>query len=422
MTAVLSYPGNMAHAQHIALALLEAGELDAFVTTFVFREGGVLDRILAVSPHRFSGPARGQLRRRSIGEVPASYVRSYPWLEIVRTMSSRILKDPILTDRIWDVMSRSFDATVARVDVPRITEIHAFEYTGLASFERARELGVRTILHLPSLDSAAFEAIRTQEFAKWPELASEQPAYFKKKFAERYARRKGEIALADLIVANSSLTARSHISAGADRSRVVNVPCGAPEPIDEIVLAPDQQTRPLRVLWAGTFSLGKGAHYLALALNGMKRGSSIEVEAFGAVGLPADFLSRYCDGISFRGSIPHAALQSRYESADVLVFPTLSDGFGMVATEAMARGLPVLTTDQAGAADLMKHGVNGLIVEAASAEAISDALQWCLDNRAHLVEMRYAALNTARARPWAQFRREFTEAIKGRSKAVLGKP
>ena len=46
--------------------------------------------------------------------------------------------------------------------------------------------------------------------------------------------------------------------------------------------------------------------------------------------------------------MPRSTLISAYEAADILMSPTLSDGFGLAVTEAMAQGLPVITTDQAG--------------------------------------------------------------------------
>ena len=97
-------------------------------------------------------------------------------------------------------------------------------------------------------------------------------------------------------------------------------------------------------------------------------------------------------------------------SADVLVFPTLSDGFGMVVAEAMAHGLPVITTDQAGAADLVSPD-NGLIVPAADAQALAHALQWCLDNRDRLHTMRFHAFETARRRQWPHFRHDLIAAL-----------
>ena len=94
----------------------------------------------------------------------------------------------------------------------------------------------------------------------------------------------------------------------------------------------------------------------------------------------------------------------------MLVFPTLSDGFGMVVTEAMAHGLPVITTDKAGAADLVSPD-NGLIVPAADPRALADALQWCLDNRERLHAMRFHALDTARRRQWPDYRRDLIAAL-----------
>ena len=92
------------------------------------------------------------------------------------------------------------------------------------------------------------------------------------------------------------------------------------------------------------------------------------------------------------------------------MFPTLSDGFGLVVAEAMAHGLPVITTDQAGAADLVTPD-NGLIVPAADPRALADALQWCLDNRDRLQAMRFHALETARRRQWPDFRRDLIAAL-----------
>jgi glycosyltransferase involved in cell wall biosynthesis len=83
----------------------------------------------------------------------------------------------------------------------------------------------------------------------------------------------------------------------------------------------------------------------------------------------------------------------------------------MVVTEAFARGLPVITTDQAGASDLVRHGENGLIVPAGDPVALRDALHWCLDNRLRVYEMRFAALETAKRWQWTDYRRKFIEEV-----------
>ena len=89
---------------------------------------------------------------------------------------------------------------------------------------------------------------------------------------------------------------------------------------------------------------------------------------------PKGFCAVYPASIRFYSTIPHVELFKQYQKADVLVFPTLCDGFGMVVTEAFAHGLPVITTNRAGAADLVRHGENGLIVPAGDAGALAQAL------------------------------------------------
>jgi glycosyltransferase involved in cell wall biosynthesis len=168
--------------------------------------------------------------------------------------------------------------------------------------------------------------------------------------------------------------------------------------------------RPLKAIGAGTFSLRMGAHYLIEAWRLLGAGERARLEVYGQPHVPPRLRAATPDNVSYHGSVPKPVLFEAYRSADVLVFPTLSDGFGLVVAEAMAHGLPVITTDQAGAADLVTPN-NGLIVPAADARALADALQWCLDNRRRLHDMRFHALETARRRQWPDFRRDLVAAL-----------
>jgi len=405
MRTVLAYPGNMAEAQHGALALAEAGALQAFVTTFTYRRKGLLASALRSLPVALARRLSQELARRAVDAVPAHLVRPHPGWELLRTASSKAGASPVLVDHLWEQMSHRFDALVARRYVAKAEAVEAFEYTALASFERAKAEGRARVLHVPSLDSLQFDAIQRRERRHWPELASAHDAYFERKFPQRYERRRREIELADVIVANSALTAQSHIDAGADPERVFAVPYAAPPPVAAVSDDDGGRGRPLAVLWAGTFSLRKGAHYLLEAWRLLRASDHARLHVYGQPQLPPRLCAAALDGVTFHGSVAHPVLFAAYRSADVLVFPTLSDGFGMVVTEAMAHGLPVITTDKAGAADLVSPD-NGLIVPTADARALADALQWCLDNRERLRAMRYHALSTARRRQWPDYRRD----------------
>jgi glycosyltransferase involved in cell wall biosynthesis len=87
----------------------------------------------------------------------------------------------------------------------------------------------------------------------------------------------------------------------------------------------------------------------------------------------------------------------------------------MVATEAWSRGLPVITTRAAGAADFLRVHENGLLVEPGSAASIAEALLWCLDHRAELSAMREPALATAARWQWSDYRRALAAAVRSES-------
>jgi UDP-glucose:(heptosyl)LPS alpha-1,3-glucosyltransferase len=77
-------------------------------------------------------------------------------------------------------------------------------------------------------------------------------------------------------------------------------------------------------------------------------------------------------------------VEKYYGSADVFVFPTFHDSFGMVISEAMASGLPVITNREAGAAELIEHGVSGWLTEEPwDADQIAEGMR-ALANDPHL--------------------------------------
>ncbi len=81
------------------------------------------------------------------------------------------------------------------------------------------------------------------------------------------------------------------------------------------------------------------------------------------------------DRIVFKGFVQPSALPDAFAQADVFVLPSRHDGWGLVINEAIAAGMPVITTDCAGAAaDLVEDGRNGFVVPADNAEALLNAI------------------------------------------------
>ena len=95
---------------------------------------------------------------------------------------------------------------------------------------------------------------------------------------------------------------------------------------------------------------------------------------------------------------PTSSIERYYRAADALVFPTTYDAFGMVALEAMASGLPVFTSDCAGAAELMHSGKDGFVIPL---DRWVEATAAGLHDRDCLVAVGQEAATTAKKHSWS---------------------
>jgi glycosyltransferase involved in cell wall biosynthesis len=301
-------------------------------------------------------------------------------------------------------MALNFDRTVARRHLRGARLVYGFEYTARETFARAKAEGIARVLAMPSLDSKEFEVIKSREESRFPELVTKHHGYFARRFPARYERRRAELELADLVVANSELTRRSHVRAGVHPDKIVAVPLAAPPPIEAVEPSSRSAKGPLSVVWAGNFSVGKGAPHFLDAWRNLRAGSRARAVVYGRNALPERVLRPLPESLILAGFVPQQELFTAFSRADILAFPTLADGFGAVVLEAFSRGLPVITTESAGASEFVEHRKNGLIIPAADSAALTDALQWCLDNREELYQMRFAALDTARRWQWKDYR------------------
>lgn len=81
-------------------------------------------------------------------------------------------------------------------------------------------------------------------------------------------------------------------------------------------------------------------------------------------------------------------LDDYYKAADLFVFPTRHDTWGLVLNEAIAKGLPIISTNRCGAAlELIRNGVNGYLIEADNPRILSQCINLCMKNPEKLMNM-----------------------------------
>jgi glycosyltransferase involved in cell wall biosynthesis len=405
MSVRIFHPMVAPFVQQAARALHEAGQLDRYITSIRYAPDSVAQRAAFAAGRLIGLDLEREFRRRTVNAVPAALVDSRPWGELLRVATARADRDGRLTDFVWERTEQAFDSAVARSLHPELTGVYAFEYSSLATITRANALGIRVAYDMPAPEPRFVQAILDREAEKFPELVTPWHRWTAEREDQRIARRHAEFARADVVIAASQFTRRSFGTAGLDMEKVRLVPYGAPPVADrELALRGGTPAGPLELVWAGTFSVRKGAHYLLDAWREHRLGRAARLRVYGSVPLPDRVVKPIPDGIEFAGAVPHSELMAALHRADALIFPTLCDGFGMVVTEAWSRGVPVITTDCAGAADLLRDGENGQLIKAGDAAEIARAVEWCAAHRTELRAMREPALMTAASWQWPDYR------------------
>jgi glycosyltransferase involved in cell wall biosynthesis len=345
-----------------------------------------------------------QLFRRKIVTIPDHLIVKHWTWEGLRKLAERLGAGPLAVDWLWEKSELSLDSRCASlISKGLYNAFLGVEHGCLFTIKAAKKTGKKNIVAFLSPHHATREKWVDEEYKKFPELLSSATKRLLEKGKERDRRRDEEANLADVIHTNSRFTTDSLVAAGFDSNKIVTVPLGSPSCVSENELSNGLPSQ-TKFIYAGQISVGKGAHYLLMAWKklGVFRGA--ELHFYGLPHLPKDCLVGLSENVFFHGSVPQTELFSAYHRSSILVFPSLCDGFGMVVLEAMAQGLPVITTPNVGASFFIEEGKNGFLVPPRDEDALVQKLQWCIENPSALREMRQRALMTAQSWTWADYR------------------
>jgi glycosyltransferase involved in cell wall biosynthesis len=262
-----------------------------------------------------------------------------------------------------------------------------FSYTtgALEVLQLLAEGGTPTIVD--QIDPARTEdEIVHRETKLWPGWSTREDRVPEDYFERLAAEWKS----ASLVVVNSEWSRKSLIEQGVPCEKLRILPLAYDAPV---AASPRTFTSPERtVLWVGQVVLRKGIQYLIGAARKLQK-ERLRFLIAGPVGISADALRSAPSNMLFIGPIPRGEVSALYRSADLFVFPTLSDGFGVTQLEAMAHGVPVIATRSCG--DVVEHSVNGLIIPERDPDALAGAISELAFDVERLASMSAAAIDTA---------------------------
>ncbi len=147
----------------------------------------------------------------------------------------------------------------------------------------------------------------------------------------------------------------------------------------------------LRIAFAGIVMPYKGAHVLMQALNLLHKAGQDFICTFAGDTLSKDFLEAlkkisvqagFANKVQFTGFLDRRGLAREFARHNVLVFPSqVDETFGIAPVEAMAAGLPVITSATGGQREVVRHGIDGFHFAKDSPEGLARALMTLVQNR-----------------------------------------
>lgn len=170
----------------------------------------------------------------------------------------------------------------------------------------------------------------------------------------------------------------------------------------------------VKVLFIGRLIPRKGFQYVVRALPRIQQLTDVpfEIEVVGSGAMRA-FLDGLAStlGVShllkYVGTIPYEKLQLAYQSADVFALTSESEGMPCATLEAMACGLPVVTTDVTGNQEIVREGENGFLVPVGDTEKLAQSLAWLIRDPALRRRMGQASRRIVQPYDWREIVRRY---------------
>lgn len=322
-------------------------------------------------------------------ETPIPFGRTIPraLTGINRYITSR-LDHRIVSEAIFDYFTE-------RALSDDNSDIH-FHYTPgyRRSLARGKEREVMTVIRASTelVESAnERQRVEARKFGvdSTPSEARKRKAWIRRKTLEE----------ADKIVAISSFVKQSLVEVGIPGERIGVAPLGINA--GDYPIADVDNASGFRVTYVGSIRLLKGIQYLLRAWEegGWCDESESELQLCGRVSSDIrPILERLkSDNVHLQGYVDP---REYYCQSSVFVLPSISDGFGKSALEAMSCGLPVIVTENCGVVDVITDGYDGFIVPACDSNAIVDRLRYLHEKPSEQRRIGANALETARNQTW----------------------
>ena len=392
------HPGTQ-HSWQTARAFQDGDMLQWYATSLFFNDRKWPYQISRWLPKPMARKVTEEFNRFHHPHIQTRFVRDYWTFELMFRVAARAgLKG--LKGRL----NRASDAYLARrvsalTRQERVNLLWGYDGCSLEAFQSAKPQGTKLVLDKTIGDWRAYDAIMAKAREDYREFFIPGE---KKVSSEVIARQDEEYSLADRIVVGSAFcgnTIRSVRQDVGDKIKVV------PYCFDDVFFGCEQKEtsertdNPVRFLFVGGACARKGIHLVLKAFERIPP-EAASLTILGSLQIPKETFARYADRVTLEPSVSRRKVVDYMRNADCLVFPSYFEGSAISVYEALASGLAVIATENAGV-DI--DSTVGRIVPVGCERALYDALMSAIDDRQKLSSWKNAAREFSKRLNYANY-------------------
>ncbi|WP_320814556.1 glycosyltransferase family 4 protein [Flavobacterium sp.] len=215
---------------------------------------------------------------------------------------------------------------------------------------------------------------------------------------------KNEISLATNYICASSVTKKTLEFEGVKNKLISVIPYGVD--VSKFQYAKRQQQEIFNIIFIGSLNQRKGITYLLEAMNGL---SNVSLTIIGRGIFDENLLAGYHFPIEVFKNVSQDFLIEKLQKAHCFVLPSVLEGFGQVILEAMATGIPVITTENTAGLDIITNAEDGYVVPIRDVHKITTIIKELQSDFTLVNSIGHQAHLTAQAYNWEKFRSAFVQ-------------
>jgi glycosyltransferase involved in cell wall biosynthesis len=408
---ILSHPTANQFVRYATSGLVNAQMLQSFYTSLACFENDFLYKI--GGNNKFS-----EIRKRVFDNNLKPFINTNPTYEMIRQIAMKFgFKDLIKhefgkfsVDAIYANHDKWVSEKISQQILLGAKAVYAYEDAALKSFSIAKQNGLTNFYDLSIGYWRRGIDILEKEKERQPLYANTLTGLLNS--AQKLARKDEELELANHVIVASTFTKDSLNFYPNKLNNIEVIPYGFPT-VNNNIISTICCNKPLKILYVGGLTQRKGiaevfdianlfGKHVTLTVIGNKTSNECEE------------LDRNLQKHTWIPSLPHHEILNQMQQHDILLLPSLFEGFGMVISEAMSQGTPVITTYNTAGKDFIEHGKNGWLVEPGNLNAIAQITENIIDSPEQLEQIKNNAKATAMERPWSKYALEIAEFVKSK--------